>query len=275
MKLLVLQGLPASGKSQYAKELVNSDTSYVRVCRDDLRRMRGIYWLLDQEDTISEWERNCVHDAFYASKNVVIDATNLNPKVITKWKSMASKWKAEFEIKFFDVPVIECIERDALRTEGKVGAKVIMDMFNRYLKDKVMFTPITQDKSLPHAIIVDLDGTLAIHNGRNAFDYDKCDTDLVDPAVQSIVQNYLTPGGTKTVIFMSGREDSCKDKTLAWLRDKAGIYTTNLFMRKTGDRRKDDLVKYELFNQHVKDKFYVDYVLDDRLSVCRMWHKLG
>ena len=40
-KLLVLQGIPASGKSTYARELVKNSGAWVRVNRDDLRNMRG------------------------------------------------------------------------------------------------------------------------------------------------------------------------------------------------------------------------------------------
>jgi predicted kinase len=51
--LLILQGPPASGKSTWAKEFVKNNPWYIRVCRDDLRRMRGTYWIPGQEDMIT------------------------------------------------------------------------------------------------------------------------------------------------------------------------------------------------------------------------------
>ena len=36
MKLLLLKGLPASGKTTFAKELVRKDGNWVRVNKDDL-----------------------------------------------------------------------------------------------------------------------------------------------------------------------------------------------------------------------------------------------
>jgi len=276
--LIMLQGLPASGKSQWSKEFVKTNKDYVRVNRDDLRNMRGTYWLPNQEDMITEWERNCVKDAIGAGYGVVIDATNFNPKGIEYWMTLAKKHDYTFVTKFFDVPVIECIERDAVRTEGKVGANVIMGMFNKYLRNKVEFKPVVQDKSLPKAIICDLDGTLAIHNGRGPFELDKVDTDLPNTAVIDIIRKYMEED--YAIIFLSGREDKCKEKTADWLVTHAypehlDAADDQLLMRKTGDMRSDDIVKHEIFCNEILPKYYTEFVLDDRDKVVKMWRAIG
>ncbi len=45
-------------------------------------------------------------------------------------------------------------------------------------------------------------------------------------------------------------------------------------MRKTGDKRDDTIVKKELFDSF-KNDYYVEYVIDDRPKVVRMWRSLG
>jgi hypothetical protein len=42
-------------------------------------------------------------------------------------------------------------------------------------------------------------------------------------------------------------------------------------MRKTGDRRADNIVKRELFEARVRNKYNIDFVLDDRNQVVDMW----
>ena len=49
----------------------------------------------------------------------------------------------------------------------------------------------------------------------------------------------------------------------------------HLFMRASGDTRKDEIVKLELFDAHVRGKYDVRLVLDDRDRVVRMWRSIG
>lgn len=46
-------------------------------------------------------------------------------------------------------------------------------------------------------------------------------------------------------------------------------------MRPEGDKRKDSIVKAELFDKHIKDNYAVDFVLDDRNQVVKMWRDMG
>lgn len=48
-----------------------------------------------------------------------------------------------------------------------------------------------------------------------------------------------------------------------------------LHMRPAGDRRRDSIVKAELFDRHVRDQYRVLVVLDDRKQVVEMWRSLG
>lgn len=46
-------------------------------------------------------------------------------------------------------------------------------------------------------------------------------------------------------------------------------------MRPEGDWRKDDIIKYELFNQHVRGKYNVDYLFDDLKQMIRACNVVG
>lgn len=43
-------------------------------------------------------------------------------------------------------------------------------------------------------------------------------------------------------------------------------------MRPKNDNRKDSVVKKEMFDKYIRDKYYIEAVFDDRLQVCQMWH---
>ena len=48
-----------------------------------------------------------------------------------------------------------------------------------------------------------------------------------------------------------------------------------LFMRAEGDSRRDSIVKQEIFDTDVRDRWRVVGVFDDRQQVVRMWRGLG
>jgi len=148
------------------------------------------------------------------------------------------------------------------------------------LKKKFDFKPIKrvrkeleyieQNTTLPKAIICDLDGTLALMNGRNPFDANKCDEDLINEPVANVLKNYKKLG--YKILLVSGREDRYKEPTLRFLTIH-GIEYDDLIMRKTKDSRKDSIIKTEIYNDHIKDKYFIEFVLDDRNQVVDTWRK--
>ena len=69
---------------------------------------------------------------------------------------------------------------------------------------------------------------------------------------------------------MSGRDEVCRDATQKFLDEYVGE-GLQLHMRGEKDSRQDYVVKHELFNAHVADKYHVKFVLDDRDQVIQLW----
>lgn len=138
MKLLILKGLPASGKSTWAKKFCEENEGWVRVNRDDLRNMSGKYNYPKREKLITYWEDSCIHYALDLGYNVILDATNLNTDRNKNRVNFLKKnyTNLEVEYKFFDVSLEECIKRDSQRIVGKVGEKVIRNFYKRYLSNE-------------------------------------------------------------------------------------------------------------------------------------------
>ncbi len=125
-------------------------------------------------------------------------------------------------------------------------------------------------RSIKHAIIVDLDGTLAIFEGvRQWHEFDKVEKDLLREGVAVIIRNYKND-----VIIISGRPKSCQEQTKRWLK-KNKIKYSFLYMRDNKDDRPDLVVKKEIYEKCVKPFYKIDFVLDDRNSVVEMWRELG
>ena len=131
-KLLILVGIPASGKSTFAKQWVEEDPkTRVIVNRDSIRRGLGVYWVPSREGLVSDIEYCYVKSAMDWNYDVCIDATNLNPNYLSQWVNLAIDEKYTIEYKKFDISLEEALERDKNR-EFSVGEKVIVGFYNKY-----------------------------------------------------------------------------------------------------------------------------------------------
>ena len=138
-RLLITRGLPASGKTTFARKL---QPSVVRVNRDDLRRMLHGRRLFTQwaEGQVTAVQRATVEALLRAKADVIVDDTNLRARTVREWAELAARFQATFEVHdFTDVPLEECLRRDAARPEDeRVGEEGIRRMFARYLEGRTL-----------------------------------------------------------------------------------------------------------------------------------------
>lgn len=285
----VMAGLPGSGKSTIAKQI-----KALRVNLDDIRKMMGWTdqqsWSKQKEKVAVEVMLSAVEAAVEEGQDAVVDNTHLTARIPGLLRRRVGG-RASFKvISLLDVTVEKCIERDALR-ESPVGEAVIRKMAKNtnkwrlteaYLNIWPSTEKVETGLDAPDAIIIDLDGTLAIHCGRDPYDAEKCDTDLVDDAVSAIVGTMSDSYGTWSplkVFFLSGREGtaSVKGKTEKWLSEAFFLdrMDSQLLMRAEGDKRPDFVTKYDLFNEHIRGKYNVLFAIDDRDQVVRLWREMG
>jgi predicted kinase len=263
-------GLPASGKTTWAKsKLTERPGAYKRVNKDLLREMLDCgKWSSENEKFLLGVRDYVVTSALNAGKHVIVDDTNLAPKHQATLREIAKKHGAAFElVDFTNVSVDECVERDGKRA-NYVGEKVIRDMHAQFLA-KPSVKPVI-DPALPWCVIVDIDGTTAIMNGRGPFDWHSVHTDLPNEPVCHLVRSIQDK-----VIYLSGRDEVCRTSTEKWLFDHGLIDRADLYMRPAGDQRDDRIVKEEIYRHEIKGKYNVRYVIDDRDKVVRLWRSLG
>ena len=269
-KVLILQGLPASGKSSFAQEiLLREPGKWVRTNKDLLREMcHASYWTKNNEKFILKIRDRIILEALAAGKHVIIDDTNFGKNIDRIQELVKGKAMVKVDRRFLQVSVEECIQRD-LKRPNSVGKDVIMRMYRQHLKEAELIIP--RNPELPDAIIVDMDGTLAIMGDRSPYDMSKCDLDLPNKPVLDTVLKWQS--STK-IIILSGRTDDAQEKTEKWLQ-QYGVKYEHIYMRKTGDMRKDSTVKEEIYHSFIRDRYNISLILDDRQQVVDMWRSLG
>ncbi|MEU4334638.1 AAA family ATPase [Micromonospora lupini] len=285
-RLIATRGLPASGKTTFARTL---QPSVVRVNRDDLRRMLHGERLFTQwaEAQVTVVQRAQVEALLRARADVCVDDTNLRARSLRGWAELAARHGADFEVHdFTDVPLDECLRRDAARPAAEqVGADAIRRLHERYLEGRTLPLPVPQARSggpaavhppstePPEIVLVDIDGTVALAVSRSPYDMTRVGLDEPNPAVIAAVRAMHAAG--YGVVFCSGRDASARPATEAWLARHVRVPYLGLHLRAVGDTRKDSIVKREIYDREIRDRYRVVGVFDDRVQVVQMWRALG
>lgn len=124
---------------------------------------------------------------------------------------------------------------------------------------------------MQRCILVDIDGTVADRGDRHIHDYD---TVHLDGPQQDVIDIAIALSVLAPLIFITGRPERCRDATLIWL-ESYGLKPRALYMRQDGDYRKDFIVKKEIYDAHIKDRYDVWFALDDRDQIVSMWREAG
>ena len=311
IKVEMLVGIPGSGKSTYAKQVVAKDPSnWVRINNDDLRAMmNGSVWSAEYEKLIGDARNYLIRDALKRGKNVIIDNLNVNRRHFDDVCKIAKSVNVDVQVyeKAFYIELDEAMARNAKR-EG--AARVPDDVVKKWFKDSggkqfKFYKPrveIYQERKgnvnstieapphvhdAPHAVICDLDGTLALIHGRSPYDASDCDLkDLPNTSVIETIKAHYNAG--RKIIFCSGRENKYRPETIRFIEMWCLVHKTqpdgntvivpieyDLFMRPTDDFRKDAVIKEEIYQNNIEGKYNVLCVLDDRNSVVSLWRSLG
>ncbi|MFI1148001.1 MULTISPECIES: AAA family ATPase [Streptomyces] len=288
----VMTGLPASGKTTAARALQAESAGRMRrVNLDDLRAMldlpdpeRGRSYR--HEQTVLAVQDAAVRAAVEDGFDVVVDNTHLTSHIPKRLKA-AVAGRATFVVHdFTDVPVEECLRRDAAR-ERPVGEEIIRILNDKrmsakkggwrltaeWLNDQPVVEPYVADPALPSAVMCDIDGTLALTGDRSPYDFSRCEIDALNEPVRYALDAFRRADGD-TIVLLSGRGEEHRPQTEAWLRRHAVPYD-ELWMRPPGDTRRDDVVKAELFDAHVRHRYAVRVSLDDRDRVVAVWRRMG
>ena len=146
---------------------------------------------------------------------------------------------------------------------------------------------------MKQAILCDVDGTVALMKGkRSPFEYHKADKDepneivintvlamknlydcelIMLSARENVVLNTKSTENKYKTIYDNPKYEDLFQLTSDWLDKHLDRNWDRLIMRPAGEYRKDCYVKYDLYNEYIRDYYKVLMVFDDRNQVVDMW----
>lgn len=290
--VIIYRGLPGSGKTTQARHFQDAWGGTL-VGRDHLRDLLfgkpGQRLSSADEKRVTETQEQLIRTSLRAGEDVLVDDMNLRNRYVRRLMEIAEQEGARYEIiDLTDVDIDVCHHRNHQRpAERQVPSEVIEDLYARFIKGRTYPLPkptldedaqgeperYTAPEGAPRAVLVDIDGTVALMDGRSPYDMTRVGEDLPNDAVVDVVQALYVSG--LEVVFLSARNECAREATEAWLRKYLRVGGIRLLMRADGDYRKDAVVKRELFDRHIRHRYDIVAVLDDRKQVVDMWRSLG
>lgn len=304
-------GIPACGKSTWSKEEVRKDPEgTMRISRDDFRNMLSNYhFTASNENLVTTLREQTLIAGLKSGRNVIMDETNIRRENFEDVCDIVRSLNIDCMVmeKPFYIELDEAIARDNNRTgSAHVSEEVVrrfwkksggtqhkhykarVEMITRRTEADVVALKPKYNSKLPDAVVCDLDGTLSLFNAinkdgsinfehtnthaRSPYDASKCDEDTLNEQVAIVLESLHTSG--QKIIFCSGREDMYRPQTEKFLQKHFNM-DYKLYMRKSGDMRKDTIIKEEIYNKYIAPHYNVFLVLDDRKSVVDFWRSKG
>jgi predicted kinase len=294
--IFLMKGIPACGKSFFAKELIRKEPGkWKRINFDDLRgSIDGGVYSPANEKIITKMRDMLIVEALKNDQNVIIDNTHIKDKGRHFDNICKVARGLNIDVQIIEKPIYceinTALERDDAR-ENKVGKNIIegfwkasggkqfahyvpkVETFFSEVKTEE-FKTIDQDEKLPRCCVFDNDGTISlIHRDRNPYDASTADLDAPHIHVIECMRLYHNAG--YKILFVSGREEKDRAPTERFYQKHFPEVKYELFMRPTGSKEKDVVIKERIYNEHIKGKYYIAGWYDDRISIVRWLYQTG
>jgi adenylate kinase family enzyme len=283
MEIIILCGPPGSGKTSETKKYLN----HTRVSQDDFGKQGHMDIFLE---------------SLSSKANIIVDRMSFNKEQRSRYLLPAKAAGYTTKIIILHESYDTCLTRMLARIadghptiqDEKSARSALHTFFTRYERptedeaDSIEFRYPPGEK--PSCVGIDLDGTLAnidhrLHFVRHPRKKDwknflyNIPGDKVNDWCEVLIDGMNASGNQ--IVYCSGRGSEYRGMTIDWLKNNQ-LYNFcfdgkkhHLYMRERGDHRADTAIKEILLDFEILTRFYPEFFVDDRPSVCRMWRSRG
>ena len=124
-------GVPASGKSTFAQQ-ISEENNHIHIFSSD--RLRGFFGKDEEDQSVTKQVFDYIEDSvesYFCETNFspLIDATNINKKLRSRFIDIAKKYNKEVIVYYFPISLARALKRNQQR-ERKVPEFVIKKMID-------------------------------------------------------------------------------------------------------------------------------------------------
>ena len=152
-KIIILQGVPASGKSTYSKKLLKDNPNMVRINMDYLRVMlRNAVYDLEYEELVKETRLHIFKELLKTDYDIVIDSCNVVFELLKTLIDAIPAFDVNVKVVTFEISPEIAKERN-LKRGGEVTNDIIDRAHLALEKDNDQVVEYLKQEQVTHEVI--------------------------------------------------------------------------------------------------------------------------
>lgn len=132
--VIILRGIPCSGKTTWAKEFVKEHYDYIVIGNDTVREIFNIPYYTNED--IHDYSLALLRTALDHHKNVVIDNSNIYDNVLQRYIDVLKEYNASHKLITLNVTLAEALARNKTRKDHRTENNII-DTYCELQKTKI------------------------------------------------------------------------------------------------------------------------------------------
>lgn len=132
--VIILRGIPCSGKTTWAKEFVKEHYDYIVIGNDTVREIFNIPYYTNEN--IHDYSLALLRTALDHYKNVVIDNSNIYDNVLQRYIDVLKEYDASHKLITLNVTLAEALARNKTRKDRRTENNII-DAYCELQKTKI------------------------------------------------------------------------------------------------------------------------------------------
>ena len=132
--VIILRGIPCSGKTTWAKEFVKEHYDYIVIGNDTVREIFNIPYYTNED--IHDYSLALLRTALDHHKNVVIDNSNIYDNVLQRYIDVLKEYDASHKLVTLNVTLEEALSRNKTRKDHRTENNII-DTYCELQKTKI------------------------------------------------------------------------------------------------------------------------------------------
>ena len=132
--VIILRGIPCSGKSTYTQEFLKDNPNYIVISNDIVRDMFHIPFYTNEDS--HDYSLALLRVALEHNKNVIIDNSNIYDDTLLRYIEVINEYEEPHKLITLNISLEDALKRNKTRADHRTENNII-EAYSQLLKTKI------------------------------------------------------------------------------------------------------------------------------------------